>query len=249
MCRDANLQLSSNILFQAVTRRSTDENFDMENLEILGDCFLKLTVSMSLYHRYPLAGAGALTIEKAKQISNENLYRIVLEKKLKNYLHALKIDFHGENGNWIPPGYCLVDPSSPSDRYKFQKVKRKAFADMIEGLIGAYLISTDYSTSLTFMHWLGLDVIPQETSIPSIVCSSIEQEEIDAVLTHFYDQQNFSIVEQTIGYQFKNKAYLIAAFTHPSSFANRLTNCYERYVPYANHLVKKILLFQIRISR
>jgi dsRNA-specific ribonuclease len=37
------------------------------------------------------------------------------------------------------------------------------------------------------------------------------------------------MIEKTIHHEFKNKAYLIAAFTHPSSFANRLTNCYERY--------------------
>ena len=229
LSRNSDPQPSTNILFQAVTRRSTDENFDMENLEILGDCFLKLTISLSLYHQHPSASAGALTIEKAKQISNANLYRIVLNKNLKNYLNALKINFQGEDGNWNPPGYIFVD-SSHSNRYKSQKVKRKAFADMIEGLIGAYLISTNYYTTIQFMQWLGLDVIPEETTIPSIVCSSIEGAEIQGVLQQFYEQQDFAFVERTIGYQFKNKAYLIAAFTHPSSFANRLTHCYERYI-------------------
>jgi endoribonuclease Dicer len=209
----------------------------MENLEILGDCFLKLTVSMCLYHRYPLAGAGALTIEKAKQISNGNLYRIAVQKKLKSYLNVMKINFRGEEANWIPPGYTTINEIQQIKindelglkRYKNQKVKRKAFADMMEAFMGAFLISTNYFTTIQFMKWLGLDVIPPDEKIPTILCSSIEEGEIVHIVNNFYKEQAFFDIEKTINYEFNNKAYLIAAFTHPSSFANRLTNCYERY--------------------
>ena len=152
-----------------MTRRSAAESMDMENLEILGDCFLKLAVSMCLYHRYPWAGAGALTVEKAKQISNCNLYRLALQKKLKNDLNVMKADFRGSDANWCPPGYAINQDQAvkSSDelglrRYTHQKVKRKAFADLIEALIGAFLISTNYSTTLQYMKWLGLDVIPMD---------------------------------------------------------------------------------------
>ena len=134
----------------------------MENLEILGDCFLKLAVSMCFYHRYPLAGAGALTIEKCKQISNGNLYRIAVQKQLKRLLYTSKVTFRGGEANWLPPGYTAVaskDSLGPNP-YTQQRVKRKAFADMLEAFIGAYLVSTDYTTTLSFMAWLGLDVIP-----------------------------------------------------------------------------------------
>jgi dsRNA-specific ribonuclease len=250
-------QPSPDILFQAITRRSTDENLDMENLEILGDCFLKLTVSMSLYHRYSLAGAGALTVEKGKQISNGNLYRIAAQKKLKPYLNAMKINFRGEDANWIPPGYIInktqqteINNELELKRYQYQKVKRKGFADMMEGIMGAFLIATDYTTTMQFMKWLGLDVLPldengkkyyfrifvlffsieldQIIEIPSILCPYIKVGEIDPILNKFYNDQAFYDIERKINYNFRNKAYLIAAFTHPSSFANRLTNCYER---------------------
>jgi len=225
----SNLQPSPDILFQAITRRSTGEATDMENLEILGDCFLKLTVSLYLYHHYPSASAGALTIEKAKQISNGNLYRIAVHKDIESYLNVINLNFRGKQANWIPPGYKLVtDDREIIDRYLTQKVKRKAFADMIEGLIGAYLVTTDYFRTMQFMSWLGLDIIPIERTIPSIVCSSIDENQIECILMNFYREQKFDQIEQTMNYQFKNKAYLIAAFTHPSSFANRLTDCYER---------------------
>ncbi|CAF3801073.1 unnamed protein product [Rotaria sp. Silwood1] len=154
-------QPSPDILFQAITRRSTDEQMDNENFEVLGDCFLKLAVSMSLYYRYPSANAGLLTETKMKQISNENLYQLAVQRHLINYLNVNKIVFRGKDANWLPPGY-IIDESNLtlSQRYSHQNAKRKAFSDMIEAFIGAFLISSNYTTTIKFMHWLGIDVIP-----------------------------------------------------------------------------------------
>ncbi len=96
-----NDQPSSAILLQAITRRSVIEQFDMENLEILGDCFLKLTISMSLYYRHPLATVGCLTTAKTKEISNENLYRLAVENQLKIIYIPIKFFFK----ELIPIGY------------------------------------------------------------------------------------------------------------------------------------------------
>jgi endoribonuclease Dicer len=98
----------------------------------------------------------------------------------------------------------------------------------MEAFIGAFLISTNYFITIQFMKWLVLDVIPPDKKIPTILCSCIDEREIDRIVNNFYKEQAFAEIEKTINYQFNNKAYLIAAFTHPSSFANRLTNCYER---------------------
>jgi dsRNA-specific ribonuclease len=151
-------QPSPDLLFQSITRHSADEKTDMENLEILGDCFLKLAMSMSLYHKYPSDGAGKLTPKKDKQVSNANLYQLAMKKELKNYLYFNRLNFGGTEANWLPPGFTVDEVNA--ERYTKQKAKRKAFADMIEALIGTFLISTDYFTTIKFMKWLGLDVIP-----------------------------------------------------------------------------------------
>jgi dsRNA-specific ribonuclease len=130
----------------------------MENLKILGNCFLKLAISMSFYHQYPSDGAGKLTPKKDKQVSNENLHRLAMKKELKNYLYINKLIYGGTEANWIPPGFTVDEENT--ERYTKQKTKWKAFADMIKALIGAFLISTDYITTIKFMKWLGLDVIP-----------------------------------------------------------------------------------------
>ena len=130
----------------------------MENLEILGDCFLKLSMSMSLYHQYPTESAGKLTTKKDRQVSNKNLYRLASENDLKKFIYIDRVVFGGTDNNWIPPGYAVV--TATSDKYTHQHAKQKAFADMIEALIGAFLIATDYATTRHMMKWLGLDAIP-----------------------------------------------------------------------------------------
>ncbi|CAF3752172.1 unnamed protein product [Rotaria sp. Silwood1] len=230
-------QPSPDILFQAITRRSTDEQMDNENFEVLGDCFLKLAVSMSLYYRYPSANAGLLTETKMKQISNENLYQLAVQRHLINYLNVNKIVFRGKDANWLPPGY-IIDESNLtlSQRYSHQNAKRKAFSDMIEAFIGAFLISSNYTTTIKFMHWLGIDVIPVNKQgnimeLPSVIRSnatSDNQLQNHEIINKFFFDQAFNEIETKIQYVFQNKAYLIAAFTHPSNFSNPIIDSYER---------------------
>ncbi|CAF3158650.1 unnamed protein product [Rotaria sp. Silwood2] len=154
-------QPSPDILFQAITRRSTDEQMDNENFEVLGDSFLKLAVSMSLYYRHPSADSGLLTATRSKQISNENLYRLAMQRHLKNYLNVNRVIFRGKDANWLPPGYVIDEANlTLKQRYYQQNAKKKAFSDMIEAFIGAFLISSNYTTTIKFIHWLGIDVVP-----------------------------------------------------------------------------------------
>ena len=229
------VRLSPHLLFQAVTRRSAAEKTDMENLEILGDCFLKLGMSMALYHQYPKQNAGKLTPKKDVQVSNANLYKLAVKQELPNYLFVNRIQHGGKEANWLPPGY--ITDEANSERYLKQKAKRKAFADMIEALIGAFLVSTGYSTTLKYMAWLGLGAIPKNehgpiTNTPSVLDSGLS-ETMDVVkdqINKLFSDFAFTDIEKGIGYTFKNKAYLIAAFTHPSySNNNRVTQCYDRY--------------------
>jgi len=201
----------------------------MENLEVLGDCFLKLGMSLALYHQYPKGNSGKLTSNKDRQVANKFLHRLATRKDLKNYLYAKKVEYTGKGASWTPPGYTVT--SDESDKYQKQNAKQKAFADMIEALIGAFLISTDYGTTIRFMHWLGLGTIPDDIKTPTILYSDLS-ESMPAVMQNinqFFLNRRLNEVEKTLNYTFKNKAYLISAFTHPSYVDQRLTQCYERY--------------------
>jgi dsRNA-specific ribonuclease len=54
-------------------------------------------------------------------------------------------------------------------------------------------------------------------------------DEVNIKIQEYFSDRGFAEIEKEINYDFKNKAYLIAAFTHPSYCNNRLTQCYERY--------------------
>ena len=237
-----------------MTRSSAGDCCDMENLEILGDCFLKLAVSLCLYHRYPSANSGSLTIEKAKQISNSNLFRLCIRQKLRYFINSTKVELRGKRANWLPPGY-VTNTELAEKRYMSMELKQKGFADMIEAFIGVYLVSTDCITTLRFMKWLGIDVIPldengnlvffsikilmvhyvvvatrldQLIEIPPVTERNVSNDLIELAITKLFNDYQFDQIESKLNYEFRQKAYLIAAFTHPSAYANRSTICYDR---------------------
>lgn len=58
------------------------------------------------------------------------------------------------------------------------------------------------------------------------------------ILKGFWVKFQFNKLENSIGYKFKDRAYLLQAFTHASYYRNRITGCYQvRYF-----LIDKIVL-------
>jgi hypothetical protein len=48
-----------------------------------------------------------------------------------------------------------------------------------------------------------------------------------AKLEHLWQVHNYDALERTIGYKFKQRAYLIQACTHASYYKHRVTDCYQ----------------------
>lgn len=142
------------------------------------------------------------------------------------------------------PYYLLVQHSIPD----------KSIADCVEALIGAYLTSSGCRAALLFMRWLGLEVIPKQEiegewrwlDLPpsplivkapdyderSIVSSKmtigeLRQNAINELERH-YHANSLDKFEKEIGYTFKDKAYLVQAFTHNSFHENHVTDCHQR---------------------
>lgn len=75
------LQLNSNLkciqqkhLIKALTTSNAGDVFDMERFEVLGDGFLKFTVSLFLFKKYMNYHEGHLTTLKGQIVSNRNLF-------------------------------------------------------------------------------------------------------------------------------------------------------------------------------
>ncbi|XP_076751647.1 endoribonuclease Dcr-2 [Xylocopa sonorina] len=106
-----------------------------------------------------------------------------------------------------------------------QTVSDKAVADCVEALIGVYLQSMGIKDTIALLKWF--QIVPNEIDANSILYGTPENP-----IMHEGDVNYFipwaSNIETKLGYKFKNRGYLLQAFTHPSFTANNMTECYQR---------------------
>nr|XP_054928461.1 endoribonuclease Dcr-1-like isoform X3 [Dermacentor andersoni] len=127
-------------------------------------------------------------------------------------------------------------PYVPYNLLTQHSIPDKSIADCVEALIGAYLVSCGPHATLLFMSWLGLDVLPKNCTAETLpnfgvmLYGTLEPPlvvpdagpQLDELLS------GYDAFEARIGYRFRDRAYLLQAFTHASYHYNRLTDCYQR---------------------
>ena len=135
-----------------------------------------------------------------------------------------------------------------------QSIPDKSIADCVEALIGAYLLYSGPKGALLFMKWLDLKVMPQtsegiekwpeddpiwhhlppvksplETILPDDPDYESKTSFQACQLQRLYSGSGLDRFERDIlQYEFRDKSYLIQAFTHNSYFENQITDCYQR---------------------
>ena len=186
--RTATVHPDSAFVLQALTTTHSGDAFNLERLEMLGDAFLKLAVSLHLYCTYHDKDEGKLTQRKKRQISNLALFRAAERTSLAGYQQSTQL----ARDVWCPTG-CqygsaesnVVTSSSEAtemegdddgnaeeqgvgsrqDKCNTQVISDKSVADSMEALIGAHLICCGYTGALRFMKFLGLKVLPTDDGI------------------------------------------------------------------------------------
>ena len=186
--RTATVHPDSAFVLQALTTTHSGDAFNLERLEMLGDAFLKLAVSLHLYCTYHDKDEGKLTQRKKRQISNLALFRAAERTSLAGYQQSTQL----ARDVWCPTG-CqygsaesdIVTSSSEAtemegdddgnaeeqgfgsrqDKCNTQVISDKSVADSMEALIGAHLICCGYTGALRFMKFLGLKVLPTDDGI------------------------------------------------------------------------------------
>ncbi|CAL7946238.1 unnamed protein product [Xylocopa violacea] len=106
-----------------------------------------------------------------------------------------------------------------------QTVSDKAVADCVEALIGVYLRSMGIKDTVTLLKWF--KILPNEIDTNSLLYG-IPANPIICEGNVNYFMPWASNIESRLGYKFKNRGYLLQAFTHPSFTANNITECYQR---------------------
>ncbi|XP_071160069.1 endoribonuclease Dicer-like [Mytilus edulis] len=149
-------------------------------------------------------------------------------KELKEIQANVEEEDRSDSSDCLIP-YCLQTLHSLPD---------KSIADCVESLIGCYLTSCGKKVALRFMSWLGLRVLPQKKSLQQTGCvdthvlscpsSPLFDGEPDSVNQLQHLLIGFDKLEEKIHYHFKDRAYLLQAFTHASYHYNTVTDCYQR---------------------
>ena len=256
--RRASVHPDSALVLQALTTTNSGDAFNLERLEMLGDAFLKLAVSLHLYCTYHDKDEGKLTQRKKGQISNLALFRAAERTSLAGYQQSTQL----ARDVWCPTGCQYSSEAtemegdddgnseeqgfgSRQDKCNTQVISDKSVADSMEALIGAHLICCGYTGALRFMKLLGLKVLPTDDDINADIGKLAEKSREGCYARFWPEQANkreapqsqdmvarmvsgLENFEHSIKYTFNSKLYLVEALTHASYHLNRVTPCYQR---------------------
>lgn len=111
-----------------------------------------------------------------------------------------------------------------------QQVADKVVADTVEAILGTCVQSIGIDRSFKILEMFGIlpksneniTYMLQKKLMAPRIRTNIKDLEVDELLT------NYKTLEQSLGYTFKDRAYLLQAITHPSYPTNRVTGCYQQ---------------------
>lgn len=215
-------------ILKALTTAAAGDVFSLEKVEILGDAFLKFSVSFYLFYKYPERHEGFLTATKNFIINNRNLYYCGLKTGIPGLMKPFKFDVN----NWLPP---LITTSEilnfkPNPKiterkprfysHKEQAICDKSIADCIEALLGVCSVSLGINETFRILQLF--KILPDDEVFDNIgILRNQQQQQSNN------DNSLIKECENALGYRFQNKVYLMQALTHPS-FNSSYYGCYQK---------------------
>lgn len=226
VCALLNLKLDPTLALEALTKDSDNTgdhgeeqiNFqagmgnNYERLEFLGDCFLKMATTISLFTLIPESNEFEYHVERMLLICNQNLFNHAVDRNIPEYIRSKAFDRRA----WYPD-LRLKKGKAPKTEMN-HKLADKSIADVCEALIGAsYLMGEDGDFDMAvravtkmvksekhkmrkFSEYYASFKVPEWQSASSTAAQRSAVEKVAA----------------TTGYQFKSPPLLRSAFKHPS---------------------------------
>ncbi|KAL1967917.1 hypothetical protein VTN77DRAFT_2334 [Rasamsonia byssochlamydoides] len=210
-------------------QRGMGKNY--ERLEFLGDCFLKMGTSISLFAQNPHDQEFDYHVNRMCLICNKNLFKTAKERRLYEFIRSQGFSRRG----WYPKGLKLLHGKSSDNTASSDcthALGEKTIADVCEALIGASLLSGGPE------HRFDMAV----KAVTALVNSSNHDVQSWREYYALYSLPPYQIqapdgferdlaqrVEEKLGYHFKYPRLLRSAFTHPSyPSAWAKVPCYQR---------------------
>lgn len=197
---------------EIIFQRGMGNNY--ERLEFLGDCFLKMATSISLYGLQPENNEFAYHVDRMLLTSNKNLRDNAIKLKLYEYIRSQSFNRRA----WYPEGLVLL-------RGKAAKVKDshdladKTIADVCEALIGAALLSYHDTKNMDMAVRAVTELVSSQFHSVTTFSSYYKSYKKPVFQTQKSTQAQLflaSMVEKQHPYKFRHPRLLCSAFTHPS---------------------------------
>lgn len=227
-CELLHLDIRPDLALEAVTKDSdnTDEhgneqiNFqrgmgnNYERLEFLGDCFLKMATSISLFGIHPDNDEYSYHVDRMMLICNKNLKNNAIKLKLYEYIRSESFNRRA----WYPEGLVLKKGKTATAPNS-HKLGDKSIADVCEALIGAALLTCHQTR----------DMDNAVRAVTELVSSENHQVTSFADYYKLYKKPKYQVaaatemqrnlaaqLEQKHPYHFHYPRLARSAFTHPS---------------------------------
>ncbi|KAF8031365.1 hypothetical protein BT93_D0530 [Corymbia citriodora subsp. variegata] len=231
-------KVPANRILEALTTEKCQERFSLERLEILGDAFLKFAVGRYLFLRHEALDEGGLTRKRSKAVNNSNLFGLAVKRNLQVYIRDQPFEASQFFALGRPcPNICNNESEGmihshqdgAAHRSKACEVRcsknhhwlqKKTIADVIEALVGAFLVESGFKAATAFLRWIGLKVDFDTLQVTSACIASTRY------LT-LADCVEIDSLEKYLGYKFHHRGLLLQAFIHPS-YSKHGGGCYQR---------------------
>lgn len=195
-------------VLEALTSRACQGDVSYEALELLGDSILKFTGCTYLFLKEFLKTDEQLGATLYELVRNKTLFYCARSLGLARY--ALVEPF--APSLWVPPGTIRVEAAHFScpgkeQRRKFQLVSCRTLADIVEALLGAYLMEGGLDMALQAMTWLRVP-IKFPTSVPEPATASLFE------MGSCLELIGVDEIEGKLGYSFNKKTLLAGALKY-----------------------------------
>ncbi|XP_042508250.1 endoribonuclease Dicer homolog 4-like [Macadamia integrifolia] len=232
-------EVTTSRVLEALTTEKCLERFSLERLEVLGDAFLKYAVGRHLFLLYEALDEGELTRRRSNIVNNSHLYELATRSNLQVYIRDQPFESCQFFAVGRPcPIICDKDTeiidcqqkcgsiaSAPADAIDVRCrchhwLYRKTISDVVEALIGAFLVDSGFKAAIAFLRYIGIEVDFEDSQVSTICIASRGYMSLD-------DSVDIAALENLLGYQFLHKGLLVQAFVHPS-YKHPLGGCYQR---------------------
>ncbi|XP_009418500.3 endoribonuclease Dicer homolog 4 isoform X1 [Musa acuminata AAA Group] len=226
-------------ILEALTTEKCLERLSLERFEVLGDSFLKYAVARHSFLTYEAFDEGQLTRRRSSIVNNSNLYELAIAKKLQVYIRDELFDPTQFFALGRPcKMVCNIDTKSvihqeenenlniAAEGHNFRCTKshhwlhRKTIADVVEALVGAFLVESGFKGAIAFLRWIGISVDFDVSNIYRVWESSNSN-------LSLISNRNVNELEEILGYTFRCKGLLLQAFVH-ASYNKHSGGCYQK---------------------